>query len=630
MEDAREWLEPDGLGGYAMGTADTVRTRRYHALLLSATKPPEGRMVLVADVETFVETDAGTFALSSHRYRGDVIHPDGRTRLASFAWRPFPHWEWQLPGGTRIALEIAVASGKPRTVMRYRRLAGEGRAILRVRPLLAGRDYHSLHHENGAFRFDADVRGERVTWRPYHDVPAICALANARYEHAPDWYRNFLYTWDRERGLDYEEDLAAPGTFVFDLARAPSALAFAAGAGLDGEVASDLVDRTFSDELARRAEFPSPLHRAAAAYIVSRGSGLTIIAGYPWFADWGRDTFVSLRGMCLATRRRDVARAILLEWGSAVSDGMLPNRYSESDAKPEYNSVDAALWFVIAADAFLAGDARDDDRRAIEQAIEAVVAGYARGTRHQIRVDHDSLLAAGEPGIQLTWMDAKVHGEVITPRIGKPVEVQALWINALSIAGRKNPRWRDVAERARAAFLQRFWNERGGQLYDVVDCDHVAGTVDATCRPNQLFAIGGLPLQILDGARARAVVDTVERVLWTVSGPRSIAADDPRYRGRYTGDQEQRDRAYHNGPTWPWLAGPFVEAWVRVRGSTAPAKREAREKFLVPLLARLELAGLGHLSEICDGDLPHRPVGCPFQAWSVAEALRLDHVVLAT
>ncbi|MGE5185330.1 MAG: amylo-alpha-1,6-glucosidase, partial [Acidobacteriota bacterium] len=403
-------------------------------------------------------------------------------------------------------------------------------------------------------------------------------------------------------------------------------------------------DRTLADEVARRARFGSPLMRAASEYIVQRGSGLTMIAGYPWFADWGRDTFVSLRGLCLATARRDVAQGILLEWASAVSEGMLPNRYGEHDATPEYNSVDAALWFVIAADAFLghgtgvpsprihdtgAGDVRDDDRRAIERAIEDVVAGYSRGTRHRIHVDGDGLLAAGEPGIQLTWMDAKVGGDVITPRTGKPVEVQALWLNALAIAGRKQPRWRDRFEQARASFSQRFWNEAARQLYDVIDCDHVAGTVDATCRPNQLLAIGGLPLQLLDGARARAVVDTVEAVLWTPAGPRSLAPDDPRYRGRYIGGPEHRDRSYHNGPVWPWLAGPFVEAWVRVRGATAEVKREARRRFLDPLLARLELAGFGHLSEICDGDPPHRPVGCPFQAWSVAEALRLERVVLA-
>jgi predicted glycogen debranching enzyme len=626
MHDAREWLETDGLGGFAMGCVDGIRTRRYHALLLAATQPPEGRLALVSDLEVYAETSGGRFALSSHRYRGDVVFPDGHRRLARFDWQPLPRWEWALEDGTRIACELAVAPGAPRVVLRWTRLAGAGPARLWVRPLLSGRDYHALHHENGAFRFAAEVQGERVTWRPYDGVPAITALANARYEQAPEWYRGFSYTWERARGLDDEEDLASPGSFTFDLAAAPAALAFAAD-DLDGK-ARPFVDATLAAERERRAAFPTQLHRAADSYFVRRGNGLTMIAGYPWFADWGRDTFVSLRGMCLATARHDAASAILRQWASAVSEGMLPNRYDEHAATPEYNSVDAALWFAVAADAFLATEVSESDRRVLEQAIDEIVAGYARGTRHRIHVDDDGLLACGVPGLQLTWMDAKVGGEVITPRVGKPVEVQALWCNALAIAGRREPRWRALLERARAAFADKFWHEAGGQLYDVIDCDHVAGSVDAACRPNQLFAIGGLPLALVDGARARTIVDTIERRLWTSAGPRSLTEDDPRYHGRYVGDAGERDRSYHNGPVWPWLAGPFVEAWVRVRGGGADVKAEARRRFLAPLLERLELAGLGHLSEICDGDPPWRPVGCPFQAWSVAEVLRLDCVVL--
>jgi predicted glycogen debranching enzyme len=302
---------------------------------------------------------------------------------------------------------------------------------------------------------------------------------------------------------------------------------------------------------------------------------------------------------------------------------MLPNRFDEHDATPEYNSVDAALWFVIAADAYLAGDATAADRDLLGAAIAAIVDGYRAGTRHGIRADDDGLLACGEPGIQLTWMDAKVGSDCITPRIGKPVEIQALWVNALTIAGRTAE-----AERARAAFA-RFWDPRRQQLHDVLDADHVRGAVDASCRPNQIFAIGGVPHPLLDpgDARARAVVDTVERILWTPAGPRSLAPSDPRYCPHYLGGPAERDRSYHNGAVWPWLAGPFIEAWVRVRGSTADVKRDARTRFLDPLLARCDLAGLDHLSEICDGDPPHRPVGCPFQAWSLAEAIRLDQLL---
>lgn len=624
MNDPREWLEPDGLGGFAMGTADGIRTRRYHAVLLAAMQPPEGRMVLVADLEVYVTTPAGRFGLSSHRYRGDVVHPDGASHLEDFQWTPWPSWFWMLPDHTGITCELVAVHGRQCVALRWRRL-GDAPAQLTVRPLLAVRDYHALHHENAAFRFDAEVAGERVTWQPYANAPAICALSNGHYDHAPSWYRNFVYTEERERGLDCEEDLAAPGALTFDLGERQATLAFAADAGFDRAAAATFVEAAFLAENKRRAKMSERLATAADAYLVARGGGQTVVAGYPWFCDWGRDTFISLRGLCLATGRHDVARKILLQWATAVSEGMLPNRYAEGTA--EYNSVDAALWFVIAADAYLA--LHPSDRGALEPAIDAIVEGYARGTRHRIAADSDGLLACGEPGLQLTWMDAKCGDDVITPRIGKPVEVQALWLNALAIAGRRTPRWQDLFERGRAAFVARFWDQSRAQLHDVVDCDHVAGTVDPTCRPNQVFAIGGLPLALIDGDRARAVVDTVERVLWTPAGPRSLAPDDPRYRGRYIGGPEARDRAYHNGTVWPWLSGAFVEAWVRVRGGGADVKRQARHEFLEPLLARLELSGLGHLSEICDGDLPHRAVGCPFQAWSVAEALRLDHDVLA-
>ncbi len=624
MTDPREWLEADGLGGFAMGTADGIRTRRYHAYLLTATHPPEGRMVLVADLEVNVDTAAGRFALCSHRY-GDVIHPDGATRLTRFTWQPHPRWEWTLPDGTRIAGELVVAPGTPRTAMRWTRLAGTGPATLIVQPLIACRDYHSTHHENDACRFTPVRDGDAVVYHPYDGNPEIVVHANATYHHAPDWYRAFRLTAEAERGLDAVEDLMSPGAFHFDLAAAPAAMTLSTSRNTQPTV--QLVDQIFSVEAARRSAL-APLTRAAESYIAARGAGLTIMAGYPWFADWGRDTFISLRGLCLATGHREVAQQILLGWSTAVDGGMLPNRFDESDANPEFNSVDAALWFVIAADAYLAGATSAADRVALESAIDKIVAGYAAGTRHNIHADTDGLIACGEPGVQLTWMDAKVNGEVITPRIGKPVEIQALWINALVIAGRRAAQWRNLAELARSSFAARFWDAEHDQLYDVVDCDHVAGTADATCRPNQLFAIGSLPLAVVEGERARAIVDTCERELWTPSGPRSLAPGDARYVPHYGGGPLERDRAYHNGTVWPWLAGVFVEAWVRVRGNTAEAKRTARARFLAPLLARLELAGLGHLSEICDADPPHRPVGCPFQAWSVAEALRLDLDVL--
>jgi predicted glycogen debranching enzyme len=314
---------------------------------------------------------------------------------------------------------------------------------------------------------------------------------------------------------------------------------------------------------------------------------------------------------------------------------MLPNLYPDGKAAPEYNAVDASLWYVVAVHEYLEAMAAArkrvpaGDRGILEGAIGSILDGYARGTRFGIRADADGLLAAGTAGVQLTWMDAKVGDWVVTPRIGKPVEVQALWLNALRIGAALSKRWADLYETGVASFRARFRNEGGGALYDVVDVDHVAGTFDGTFRPNQIFAIGGLPLPLLQGEPARRVVDEVERRLMTPLGPRSLAPGEPGYAPRYEGGPRERDGAYHQGTVWPWLMGAFVEAWVRVRGGGPEARREARTRFLEPMLQHLDAAGLGHLPEIADADAPHTPRGCPFQAWSVGEALRLDRIVLA-
>jgi predicted glycogen debranching enzyme len=314
---------------------------------------------------------------------------------------------------------------------------------------------------------------------------------------------------------------------------------------------------------------------------------------------------------------------------------MLPNRFPDRGDAPEFNSVDASLWYIIAVHDFLRTMEAEGrkvsarDRKTLQGAIEAMLTGYSRGTRYGIRLDDDGLLAAGEPGVQLTWMDAKVGDWVVTPRIGKPVEIEALWLNALWIGSQFSEPWKRLFARGSQAFRARFWNEAGGCLYDVVDPNHQPGTADPAFRPNQIFAVGGLPVSLLEGDQARRVVEAVEARLWTPLGLRSLAAGEPGYTPRYEGGVRERDGSYHQGTVWPWLIGPFVEAWARVRGGTGEAKREARAKFLDPILRHLDEAGLGHISEIADGDLPHTPRGCPFQAWSVGEALRLAEVVLA-
>ena len=629
-----EWLEADGLGGFASGTAAGARTRRYHALLLTATTPPTGRMVLVNGFDAWFENAAGSAALTSQRYEPGVVHPDGATRIMEFSVDPWPRWTFSLADGTTIEHEIVARHGAPVVALSWRVLNGS-RGTLSVRPFFSGRDYHSLHRENGAFRFAPEsTAAGGLVWRPYDGVPSVHVATNGEYHHQPDWYRNFRYEAERDRGLDYIEDLAAPGTFNFGLDTCDAALIFSTEPLAETDAVAALTEIRAA-ELKRRTSFASPLHRAADAYLVKRGAGQTVIAGYPWFADWGRDTFIALRGVCLAADRIDEARNILLEWSRAISDGMLPNRFADRGEQPEFNAVDASLWFIVAVYDLLDAAARcgtdvpEEDRRALEDAVDRILAGYARGTRFGIRADEDGLLAAGVPGVQLTWMDAKVGDHVITPRTGKPVEVQALWLNALWLASRRSHRWRELFDRGRAAFEARFWNEAAGFLHDVVDVDHQSGKVDSSLRPNQVLALGGLPLVLVDETRARRALGVIEARLLTPAGLRSLASHEPGYTGHYSGGVAARDGSYHQGTTWPWLLTAFVEAWVRSRGRTLTAIAEGRARFLAPLLEHLGEAGLGHVSEIADGDAPHRPNGCPFQAWSVGEALRLERIVLA-
>jgi len=630
-----EWLETDGLGGYASGTTLGINTRRYHALLLVALEPPAGRHVLVNDAAVWLERDGQRRALSSHRFWPDVSCW-AEPLPARFRSEPWPCFDTDLEGAV-LSREVVVLHGLPLVLCSWRLSRPLPGATLCVRPLLSGRNFHALHHENPSCDLGAEAHGRELLFRPYPSLPAVRSLANARFERSPDWYRNFEYARERERGLDHVEDLAAPGVLRFDLGEPCANWILAADgaetrAFLAGRSAAEVAAEVRQRESERRAAFSSPLERAGAAYLVRRGAGQTIIAGYPWFGDWGRDTFIALRGLCLATERYREAAQILLAWSGAVSEGMLPNRFADDPAEPaEYNSVDAALWYVLCVGELL--EARGpslapSDRAALERAALRIVQGYAQGTRHGIRLEPDGLLAAGAPGVQLTWMDAKIGDHVITPRIGKPVEVQALWLNALAILGRLGHETAQLLQRGLGSFATRFDNSDRG-LFDVVDVNHQSGALDASLRPNQLLAVGGLPLSLLPTARCREIVDLLAAELWTPLGLRSLGQREPGYTPRYAGGVFERDSAYHQGTVWPWLGGPFIEAWVKSRGSTPAAQAEARTRFLEPMLRHLSRAGLGHVSEVADAEPPHAPGGCPFQAWSVSELLRVERRVLA-
>lgn len=637
---ATEWLETDGMGGFASSTASGQRTRRYHGLLLSAKNPPGDRVMLVNGFDAWVETPAGTFPISTQYYRGDVTHPDGVSRVESFTNDPWPTWRFRITDDLTITQEIMVCRGVQGVAVGWR-VDGNAEGVkLRLRPLLSGRDFHGLHHANDDFDPATTRNADSISWQPYGDLPVVHAQTNGQFTPSFEWFYSFLYAVERDRGLDELEDLGSPGEFLWDLEEGEASLLLSVDKPFsqwcpDLEWEGTLAFRHLESAERDRRTRAGATARAIDSYIVPRGDGKTIIAGYPWFSDWGRDTFIAMRGLCLT--RADtlpVAHDILLGWADTVSDGMLPNRFPDHGDTPEYNSVDASLWYVIAIHDTLAASRRANhevpettlDR--YQRAIESILDGYRRGTRYGIRMEPDGLIAAGVPGVQLTWMDAKVDDWVVTPRIGKPVEIQALWLNALHVAGAFSDRWQETLELGKASFVDRFWNEEGGGLFDVVDCDHEAGRTDDALRPNQIFAVGGLPLVLLDDDRAASVVAAVESKLLTPLGLRSLSPDHPDYHPHYTGGILSRDGAYHQGTVWPWLIGPFVEAWLRVRDGSDDAKQEAAARFVAPLEAHLNQAGLGHISEVCDADPPHAPRGCPFQAWSLGEYLRIRRDML--
>jgi len=621
----REWILSDGLGGYASSTPVGLNTRRYHGLLVAAAQPPAGRMVLLSKLEETLQIGEARYDLSTNAYPG-AVHPRGFELAESFSLDPLPLLVWQV-GGARLARAVAQVHGRPATVVVFS-YEGSQPAWLELRPLLAYRGHHSLQRENDAVRPDAERRGEDFVFEPYAGCPLLyLRMPGAEWEAAPDWFRRFQYERERERGLDHQEDLFGPGRLRRRLVPGETVVVLASmdpfppAQDLIGLVAEE---RRRQRELADGTGLLGDLRRAADLFVVRRGeTGRTVIAGYHWFADWGRDTMISLPGLCLATGRFEDARLILTEYAKHVDGGMIPNRFPDEGGEPEYNTVDAALWMVMAAARYLeaTGD-REFVRAKLGRAITAILDGYEAGARHGIRLTREGLITQGEPGLQLTWMDAKVDGRVITPRRGEPVEIQALWYNALLFgadlardeAPRRAEQWNLMAARTREAFLRAFWSEELGYLADVVS----AGTRDLSVRPNQLFAIG-LPHSLLPREKAVRVLEVVKRSLLTPAGLRTLSPADPAYHGRYAGGPAERDEAYHQGTVWPYLMGVYFDALIRVHGESG--KDEAR-KWLDRFAPRMTEAGLGVVGEVFDGEAPHRAGGAIAQAWSVAELLR--------
>lgn len=630
-----EWLETDGRGGYASGTAVGANTRRYHGILVVALRPPTDRIVLLSRFEETILTDDGEeFALGVNYHPG-AIHPTGHRFLEEFRLDPWPVWRYRL-GRLTLVRTLFLAREVGAVVVGYR-VEGGG-AELRLRPLVAGRDFHAVVSVNDVVSRTCEATPGRVAYRPYPGIPEL-VLSHDGGEWTADgiWYYRTVYPRETERGLEDREDLFSPGWLRVRLEAGREWRVACATEPVPVERAGEWAEverarrtrraaegRDVAGAGSRFAELGARLGFAADAFLVERDGNRSILAGYPWFADWGRDAMISLPGLLLATGRLDEAAGVLRTFAAHVRDGLIPNRFPDHGGPvpdDHYNAADAALWFVEAVAAY--ADAGGDPRE-FWPAVVAILDAYAAGTRYGIRVCDDGLLRQGEPGVQLTWMDARVDGWVVTPREGRAVEINALWYNAnLRAAGLARTVGADGARfeaRARAAgrAFDAFWYAERGYLYDRILDD---GRPDPTLRPNQLFALS-LPYSPVDPARARLALDAVRRVLLVPLGVRTLTPSDPGYIGRYAGPQWMRDASYHSGTAWPWLIGPFATAWLRAYGGTAEAVAWVGA-LLEPFVAHLAEYGLGQVAEIVEGDPPHRPVGCFAQAWSVAELLRV-------
>ena len=627
-----EWLDTNGRGGFASGTVAGANTRRYHALLLAARKPPGDRFVLVNHLEEWLDLDGQSIPLSTNLYPG-AVYPTGYAHCTGFSSRPWPAWIYDC-GSIVLQREIICVQDRDLVIIRWTLMGrGQQSAVIRVRPMLSGREYHRTHHENSALSSNSLIQPGWVSWQPYPDVPAVRALHAGTYRHDPDWYRRIQLPIECQRGLDHEEDWWSPGEYWFEIASGSTHTLALTTEEVDQLDALALIaqEHTRRAQLVKQAPESDPLVRelwcAAHAYLSTREEGQTVMAGYPWFTDWGRDAFIALPGLCLVTGRHDAAWHIIESFCRRVSDGMVPNRFSDADQQPEYNTIDASLWFIHVIDRYLAYSQDHSRVRAIAwPAVKQILDAYWRGTRYNIHRDRDGLITGGSPGVQLTWMDAKVGEWVVTPRHGKAVEIQALWLRALKVGEQLAAQFGEPAYASRCrrerdlgtrSFRAKFWYEGGGYLYDVIDGSEGP---DTSIRPNQIFALS-LCHDLVPYDQARRILTVVSQHLLTPVGLRSLSPADPRYRPRYEGGVVERDSAYHQGTVWPFFLGPFVTAWLNVFGKSARTKDEARN-FLSGLESHMREACVGQVSEIFDGDAPHEPRGCPAQAWSVAEPLR--------
>jgi predicted glycogen debranching enzyme len=619
----QEWLLTNGIGGFAASTVVACNTRRYHGLLIAATNPPVGRIMTLnrlGEILLFDDAPGTLHELSIARFEKG-FHPRGERYLRRFELDDTARWHYVVED-VRITKELLLVCRHNVAAVRYAVDAPPGRGLeLRLLPFISLRDFHTTprHSAGSDMPYTAGERALSVTNAPH----TLHIQADAgRFIEQSRWWFGQIYAIETERGLDDTEDLFNPGYFSL---RGSGTITLWCGLQIpsldwDAEIArrrSTIAAVTMCDS----TPVVQKLSRAANDFVVDRktptgADGTSVIAGYPWFADWGRDTMICVPGLLLATRRFEQARQVLSVFAQYVSQGMIPNRFDDYTSEPQYNTVDASLWFVHACFEYLKhSNDRNTFDRMLLPACRQIFEGYRRGTRFHIKMDEaDGLISQGDPGTQLTWMDAKCDGVVFTPRQGKPVEINALLYHALMLLVETA-----LADKVAASFSSAFWISPFRGLADVIRPSPQQR--DTSIRPNQIFAVS-LEHSPLTHDQQLAVVEVVRRELLTPFGLRTLAKSDPNYKGRFTGPPRQRDAAYHNGTVWPWLIGPFLEAYLRVNGESAEAREQAK-KWLTPLLEQLEGPCLGQLAEVYEADEPHRAAGCFAQAWSVAETLRM-------
>ncbi|WP_448573241.1 amylo-alpha-1,6-glucosidase [Trichothermofontia sp.] len=638
--ETREWLVTNGIGGYASGTVAGLPTRRYHGLLIAALDPPVGRTLLVSTIDETAHYNGHLYPLSTYRWHNGSVNPAGYRHIERFRLEgTTPVWSYAIADAL-LEKRIWMQPGANTTYVQYHLHRSTQPLTLWLKVLVNYRNHH--HHTQGwgwHMQITAIPKGIKV--QAYSEATPFYLLSqDAESTTAHDWYYGFDLARERDRGFGDRDDHLHAATLMMTLTPGQS-LTFVASTqsnpNLIGDVALQqrqvyerkLINIWKADHRTDVEGTPAWIQHlllAADQFIVNRRttkrpSGKTIIAGYPWFSDWGRDTMISLPGLTLATGRPEIARAILQTFADYVDQGMVPNRFPDAGEVPEYNTVDATLWYFEAIRAYHHATHDDALLRELFPVLTDIIDWHCRGTRYDIHLDpSDGLLYAGEPGVQLTWMDAKVGDWVITPRIGKPVEVNALWYNALRslaqfarLIGKPYQEYEAMADRTAARF-SRFWNESLGYCYDVLDGPNGH---DAALRPNQILAVA-LTHSPLTPEQQRQVVEVCGRELLTSHGLRSLAPSDPQYQGHYGGPIQKRDAAYHQGTVWGWLLGPFVVAHLRVFQNPAQAR-----EFLEPMAYHLQTHGVGSCSEIFDGDAPMTPHGCIAQAWTVAEILRV-------